>query len=391
MPKKRRQEYGGPVLLSYGFRPFFLLASIYAAMSILVWIPFFYGHLEVASDFTPVDWHMHELVFGFATAVICGFLYTAVPNWTGRLPVQGLPLLCMVLLWAAGRVAVTFSVHVGWFGAMIIDCAFLFSLWAVIAIEIIKGRNWRNLKVLLPLSILFGSNIAFHIEAHFLGSADYSKRTALAVVIAFILLIGGRIIPSFTRNWLVKFNQGRLPQPFGLYEKASLGASVITLASWVAFPASELVGYLFVVTAGILIGQLARWAGDRTLKEPLVFILHSSYFFTPLGFWLLGVSILFPEELLPVVGVHALGTGAIANMILSVMTRATKGHTGRELTMARADYLIFGSIMVTAIARILAAIFPDQLSVLLEVSAITWIVAFMGFAVFYSGALMKSK
>ncbi len=391
MPNKRRQSYKGPAFLSFGFRPFFLLAAIYAAVSILFWLPLFYGHLETATEFVPVDWHIHELLFGFATAVICGFLYTAVPNWTGRMPVQGLPLLCMVLLWVSGRVAVTFSVHIGWIGALVIDCAFLFSLWTVIAVEIIKGKNWRNLKVLVPLSILFGANVVFHLEAHFFGAADYSKRAALAAIIAFILLIGGRIIPSFTRNWLVKFNTGRLPQPFGTYEKVSLAISVFTLTSWVAFSEDEMVGFLFLVTTALLLGQLARWAGDRIVKEPLVLVLHSSYLFVPLGFFLLGISILFPSVLLPVAGIHALGTGAVANMILSVMTRATKGHTGKPLTMVPTDYLVFGSIVLSAIARILSSVFPDQLNFLLEVSALAWMIAFMGFAVFYSGALLKSK
>ncbi|MFT6557683.1 NnrS family protein [Sneathiella sp.] len=391
MPVKRPQEYKGFALLSFGFRPFFLMASLYGGLSVLIWLPFLRGYLEAGTTFLPVDWHMHELFFGFITAVICGFLFTSIPNWTGRLPVQGLPLLSMVTLWLMGRGAIFFSAHIGWIGALVIDGAFLCTLWAAISIEILKGRNWRNLKILIPLSFLTGSNILFHLEAHYGGSAEYSKRIALAAIIAFILLIGGRIIPSFTRNWLVKFNPGRLPHPFALYEKITLVFSIVTLFGWFLFPNNHLVGLLFWAAAILLVGQLFRWAGNRALKAPLVLVLHSSYFFIPLGFMLMGGAILFPSAVSPVAGIHALGTGAAANMILSVMVRSTKGHTGRTLRMEFADYAIFGSILFSAITRIASALFPDQEFFLLEISVLLWVIAFLGFAAAYSGALLNPK
>src|SRR5262249_12629396 len=191
-----RQDYSGPALLSYGFRPFFLLGALYAALAMLVWLPFFYGELTVATAFAPRDWHIHEMLFGYLAAVITGFLLTAVPNWTGRLPLQGFPLLVLVVVWVAGRVAVTFSAFTGELAAAVIDACFLFLVAAAVAREIVAGRNWRNLKVLLPLIILGIGNIIFHIEAHVPGHAGYSIRFGIAAVVLLIMLIGGRVIPS---------------------------------------------------------------------------------------------------------------------------------------------------------------------------------------------------
>ncbi|WP_339713052.1 NnrS family protein [uncultured Sneathiella sp.] len=391
MSGSHRREYSGPAVLSFGFRPFFLIASIYAGVSVLLWLPLIMGHLQISSTFAPVDWHIHEMLFGFATAVVCGFLFTAVPNWTGRMPVNGMPLLMMVMLWVVGRIAVTYSAHIGWVTAMAIDCLFLFGLWVVVAREIIKGKNWKNLKILIPLSILLGSNILFHLEANIGGIADYSKRMAISAVIVFILLIGGRIIPSFTRNWLVKFNPGRLPAPFGLFEKVNLVFSVFAMGCWIVLPEHSFVGFSFCLAAALLFVQLGRWAGERTIREPLVLVLHISYMFIPIGFLLLGLSLFFPFTILPATGVHALGIGAVGGMILSVMMRATKGHTGNDLTMKSIDCLIYFALVISAVTRIISALFPDEFSFLLTFSGLLWAAAFFGFSLVYGSCLMKPK
>src|SRR6187431_2351739 len=147
VPRTRPGNY--PAILSYGFRPFFLLASLYGGVTILFWLPLLYGYLETSSVFTPVDWHVHEMLFGYVAAVVTGFLLTAIPNWTGRLPVQGIPLLTLVLTWLAGRIAVMFSAKAGWFASGAVDCAFLILVIGAVGREIIAGRNWRNLKVLM--------------------------------------------------------------------------------------------------------------------------------------------------------------------------------------------------------------------------------------------------
>ncbi|HMB48616.1 MAG TPA: NnrS family protein, partial [Afifellaceae bacterium] len=247
----RLREYPGPALLSYGFRPFFLLGALYSGLSVMVWMPQFYGELQLATHFAPVDWHVHELFFGYLAAVVTGFLFTAVPNWTGRMPIQGTPLLVLLLIWIGGRFAVTFSAVLGWVPAMAVDLAFLAAIAMVIGKEIVAGRNWRNLKVLAPLLLLLAANTCFHLEVHFAGSSDYSRRLAMAAAITLIMLIGGRIIPSFTRNWLARENPGRLPISFNYFDRFSLAAGIAALAAWViepvGVPATTLMGLAALV------------------------------------------------------------------------------------------------------------------------------------------------
>jgi uncharacterized protein involved in response to NO len=165
----RLRDYRGPVLLSYGFRPFFLFGAIYAGLAVLAWLPMFNGELELLTDFSPVDWHVHEMLYGYVPAVVTGFLLTAIPNWTGRLPIQGRPLLTLVAVWVAGRVSVTFSAEIGWLLAAIIDVSFLVLVVAATAREIVTGKNWRNFRVVGLVTLLLAGNIAFHVEAHVQG------------------------------------------------------------------------------------------------------------------------------------------------------------------------------------------------------------------------------
>ena len=222
MPTLRLRRNDGAAILSYGFRPFFLLGSIYSGLAILVWLPVFRGELELASVLAPRDWHIHEMLYGYLPAVITGFLLTAVPNWTGRLPLQGRPLLVLVLIWLAGRIAVTMSAWTGWAAAAVVDLAFPLAVGTAVAREIVAGRNWRNLKVLTVLAVLFAGNIIFHVEAHVNGFADVGVRVGIAGSVVLIMVIGGRIIPSFTRNWLARENPGRLPASFGRFDVVSV-------------------------------------------------------------------------------------------------------------------------------------------------------------------------
>ena len=266
----RLKPYTGPALLSYGFRPFFLLGSIWAGIEVLAWLPMFYGELSVATAFSPRDWHVHELLFGYVPAIVAGFLLTAIPNWTGRLPLQGTPLLVLVLAWLAGRFAVTFSANLGWIGVSVVDCAFLVLMVAAVAREIVAGKNWRNLKIVVLLALLSAGNLAFHIEAHFEGIAIYATRIGIATVVMLIMVVGGRIIPSFTRNWLMRRPAGRLPIPFDRYDSACLVLSGVALVLWVVAPSEPATGATMIAAAAANLVRLARWAGDRTFADRLV-------------------------------------------------------------------------------------------------------------------------
>src|SRR6267154_113800 len=278
-------EQGWP-LLANGFRPFFLFGSIYAGLAILVWLPLFYGEITLTSAFAPRDWHVHEMLYGYLPSVITGFLITAIPNWTGRLPIQGTPLLVLVMVWIAGRLGVTFSAEIGWLVTMLVDASFLLLVAAAAAREIVEGRNWRNLNVVMLVLLLLTGNVAFHLEAHFHGAADIGIRIGIGVVVLLISLIGGRIIPSFTRNWLVRENPGRLPVPFGRFDIGVVVVSALTLLSWVVDANSQIVGAALALTGSLHLVRLGRWAGDRTGRERLLLILHVGYAFVPLGFLL---------------------------------------------------------------------------------------------------------
>ncbi|MDF2368940.1 NnrS family protein [Sneathiella sp.] len=387
----RLKHYQGPALLSYGYRPFFLFGSLYAGISIFLWLPLFYGELSIASQFAPVDWHIHEMFFGFLAAVVTGFLFTAIPNWTGRMPIQGTPLLLLVLLWAIGRAAVTFSSYIGWLPAMIVDLIFLATILVVLVNEIIAGKNWQNLKVLMPLGLLLAANAGFHLEAHYFGLSDISRRVAMAAVILLIMLIGGRIIPSFTRNWLVRNNPGRLPVPFNRFDVAAIVIAALAFVSWIVTDLATVSGFLMLLAAAFHFIRLFRWAGYRALKDPLVLVLHLSYLFIPIGFTLLGLAGFFPDFFSPLAGIHALGTGAIGSMTLSVMLRATLGHSGQPLRAGRSAKFIFAFIFLAAFTRLAAEFDIDQYNLLLPFSALVWFLAFTGFSIFYAPLFLRKK
>jgi uncharacterized protein involved in response to NO len=378
-------SHQGWPLLANGFRPFFLLGSIYAGLAILVWLPVFYGELTLTSALAPRDWHVHEMLYGYLPAVITGFLFTAIPNWTGRLPLQGTPLLALVIVWMAGRLGVTFSAETGWLVAMLIDASFLLLVAAAAAREILAGRNWRNLNVVVLVLLLLAGNVAFHLEAHFHGAADTGIRIGIAVVVLLISLIGGRIIPSFTRNWLVRENPGRLPAPFGRFDIIVVAIGALALVGWIVSSANRFTGAVLAVAGLLHLVRLARWAGDRTWRERLLLILHVGYAFVPLGF-LLNAAAAF-GLVAAGAGIHAWMAGAAGIMTLAVMTRATLGHTGQQLTASATTQAIYAAIIVAALSRICAVIDPTHSELLLHLAAFTWAAAFFGFALSFGPLL----
>ncbi|MDE5445316.1 short-chain dehydrogenase [Bradyrhizobium sp. CSA207] len=389
MAGARCRNFEGWPLFANSFRPFFLLAAIQAALSILVWLPMFYGELSVTSGFAPRDWHVHEMLYGFLPAVVTGFLFTAIPNWTGRLPIQGTRLGVLVAVWLAGRAAVTLSADIGWAFALAVDAAFLALVVAAATREIIAGGNWRNLPVVGLVLMLLAGNVAFHLEAHYEGAADVSIRVGIGVVVLLISLIGGRIIPSFTRNWLVKVNPGRLPVPFGRFDGAVIGCSALALISWIVTPLNVVTAIAMTLVGVLHLVRLSRWAGDRTSGERLVLILHVGYGFVPLGF-LLHAAAGF-GALPPSAGIHAWMAGAAGTMTLAVMTRASLGHTGQALTASPATQAIYLAIIVGALARVAAVVLPVHSDALLHLAACGWVLAFLGFAIAFGPLLAGSR
>jgi uncharacterized protein involved in response to NO len=389
MSTPRLRDYKGPAIFSYGFRPFFFLGSIYAGAIMLIWLPVFDGQMDLPTAFAPRDWHIHELLFGYVAAVVGGFLLTAIPNWTGRLPLQGFPLAALVATWLAGRIAVCASEWAGWAIAGAIDAAFLTLLAAAAAREIVAGRKWGNAPAVGIVLLLCLGNVAFHIEAHFNGIAEYSTRFCIALVITLIALIGGRIVPSFTRNWLARQRPGPMPARFGRFDAIVNAASIAALATWVAAPAAKSTGVLLVIAGCLHVVRLARWAGYRTTSDRLVLILHLAYAFIPAGFFLAGLSAV--DALPASAGIHAWTAGAMGSMTIAVMTRAILGHTGRTLKASVGTQMIYAAILAAALARICASVATSQMDILLAVAAAAWVSAFFGFAALYGRALFTTR
>jgi uncharacterized protein involved in response to NO len=385
----RLRPYAGPALLSYGFRPFFLLGALWAGLEVLAWLPMFYGALSAETAFAPRDWHIHELLFGYVPAVVAGFLLTAIPNWTGRLPLQGPPLAVLVSCWVAGRLAVILSGSIGWLAAAVVDASFLLLMAAAVAREIVAGQNWRNLKIVAILGLLAATNIAFHIEAHFGGLAIYASRGGIAVTIVLIMVVGGRIIPSFTRNWLARRGPGRLPAPFDRYDQAIIVTSALALVAWIAAPDALPTGLLLLAAAALNALRLRRWAGVRTLADRLVLVLHVGFLFVPIGFLLNGLAVF--EIVPPSAGVHAWAVGAIGIMTLAVVSRASLGHTGRALVASNGLQVVYALATIAAVARVCAAAHPAWSERLLPLSGLAWAGAFLGFAALYAPLLCLPK
>jgi uncharacterized protein involved in response to NO len=385
------RDYTGPAFLSIGFRPFFLGGAAWAAAAMVIWIGLLAGWWLVAGDYGAVPWHAHEFLFGYVGAVMTGFLLTVVPNWTGRLPVRGRPLLALFLLWLAGRAALLFSDTIGVVPAAAVDSLFLLTLAAVALREVLAGRNWRNLKVVAILGLFAATNILFHAEVIATGVADHAARAAIALVLILITLIGGRIIPSFTRNWLVKQGVARLPVPFGRFDAIAIVVAAAALLSWVAVPGAVATGVALLAAGAVQTLRLVRWAGAPTWREPLLLVLHIGYALVPLGFFAVGAAVLQPDVIPPSGALHVWTAGGMVLMTLAVMTRATLGHTGRELVAGGATWAIYLAAGVAMLTRVAAPALPEASTPLLHLAAAAWILGFSLFAVWYGQMLVRAR
>jgi uncharacterized protein involved in response to NO len=377
----RVQTPDAPAFLRQGFRLFFPAAGIWALSAVAIWLAAFQGKLSIPTGFSPVAWHAHEMIFGFVPAAIAGFLLTAMPNWTGRRPIQGRHLAILFGLWFAGRAAVATSALIGTGVAAVVDLTFLGALFATALHEIVAGRNFRNLPITVFLALFFVANALTHLEAAGLATTGGAgQRLGIAVVVLLISLIGGRIIPSFTRNWLRLHGATRMPAEHGALDGASIAILMVALAAWVVVPHSRATGVGLLIAAVLTLLRLARWQGQQTFGEPLLWSLHLGYAWVPVGIFLLGASFFVPAS--PVsAGVHALTAGAIGSMTLAVMTRATLGHSGRALTADRWTVAIYLCVAAAAVLRVAAPLLAEAYLSLLWTSAVAWIAAFGIFAI----------
>jgi uncharacterized protein involved in response to NO len=389
---EQMRAWTGPAILTYGFRPFFFGAAVWAALAMALWVPILSGALALPTAFDPVSWHAHEFLFGYLGAVVAGFLLTAVPNWTGRLPIVGWRLGALAGLWLAGRIVVSVSAGMPAGLVAAADLAFPVVFALAIGREIVAGRNWRNLIVLAMLGVFIAGNALFHWEAARGGFAaqGYGLRLGLGAGILMIAVVGGRVVPSFTRNWLAQRQSKVLPvPPMQSFDKLALAVLLAALAAWVVLPHHRATG-LALGLAGVMHAvRLARWAGHRTLAEPLVAVLHAGYAFLPLGALALAAEILAPGLLGMAGAQHLWLAGAIGLMTLAVMTRATLGHTGQALHAGAETVAIYAALVLSVLARVAAGMMPGMAGPLHMVAGAGWIAAFGGFAVIYGALLLR--
>ena len=372
-------------LFSFAFRPLFLLVVIQAVIHISLWFAVWNGIVAFSIESNPIYWHGHEMIAGFAGAAIAGFLLTAVATWTGRPQVRGWPLAVLCLSWVLARLWM-FSPMLAAVGGV------FYWVWllSLMTREVVASSNSRNFKVLAILFVFLVLEILYQYSL--IAQASWQRQilwSQLWVVIVMINLIGGRIIPAFTRNWLLKQQgevaRGHLPAETGAIDYAATFALIVFSAATLLNPAETLILALAMITAFLQVWRLLRWQGLRCRAEPLVWMMHLSYSWIPVGVLLFGFA--QAGYISVSAGVHALTIGTVASMIVSVSSRAALGHTGRPL---QSHPLLTSAILLltlSALSRVGAAILANDL--LMTGATAFWIAGFLCFAIRYVPVLIS--
>jgi uncharacterized protein involved in response to NO len=337
--------------------------------------------------YAPGNWHVHEMVFGFLPAVITGFVLTAIPNWSERAPIRGTYLALLLTLWLAGRVVIA----VPWFtsfSAAIVDGAFLVVVAATVWREIAAGNQWSRWPLAALITLYAGANILFHILALQDEATDLAVRMALASVMVLLALIGGRVTPNFTLNFMAQKGMANQPPKFSRIDGLSVLLVAGSAIAWIAQPQAVVTGWILLAAGLANLCRLSRWYGWLTWREPLVLILHFGYGWLVVSLFALGGASLGWG--LPIAdAVHALTTGAVGVMTLAIMTRASLGHTGRPLHASPLTVAIYLLVNLGAALRVFGPLTDIPTTMVLSVSAISWSGAYILFAIVYGPYLLR--
>ncbi|QTF92938.1 NnrS family protein [Halomonas sp. BM-2019] len=386
-------EPAGVPVARLAFRPFFLLASLFSVLALVVWFAFWHGDILLRPHGGLMWWHQHEMIFGFGAAVAVGFLLTAAQNWTGQPSLRGAPLLGLVGLWLAARLLLAFPLGLPAGVLMAVDLAFLPLAALALGRMVAAARQWRNL-VFVPILLLMAvANLAMHLgvmrgqlppirEGGYLG---------VLLIATLMVLLGGRVIPFFTSRRL-----GRpKPADWTMLERLSLWSiyAVVLLQLAVLLEVElprGLLGWTMLVAAAANGVRLARWDGLRTLGEPLLWGLHLSYAFIVVGLvmWALALTGVFRVEL----ALHALAIGGIASMMLAMMSRVSLGHTGREIRTLPGIGLGLALMFAGAVLRSpILAMFPQITHWTYNLSILFWCIAYLVFLFHYTVPLLSTR
>lgn len=377
----------GPAFFSYGFRPFFLGAALFAGVAVPAWILLLTGVGESEFFSAARQWHVHEMVFGFLPAVIIGFLLTAIPNWTDRTPIRGRQLRRLCTLWLAGRLVMAIPFLTPLLSAFV-DAAFLVIAAGLVWREIAGGKSWSHALIGGLISLYAGANILFHVLALSGAATELPERMALGLDMVLLALIGGRVIPNFTRAFLAEVGMSEQPAPFSRFDGLAVVLVGTASVSWTVQPQAMVTGGLLVAAGLTNLGRLLRWYGWLTWREPLALILHLGYGWLVMSLLALGGAILGLG--LPATdAVHALTTGAVGVMTLAIMTRASLGHTGRPKHAGPLTVCIYLLVNLGAMVRVFGPCFDLSTNLVLGFAAISWSGAYLLFALVYGPFLLR--
>ena len=381
-----------PPLFGYGFRPFFLAATLAAVLLIPAWVASLELGLPLATVWPATLWHGHEMVFGFIVAALAGFLLTAVPSWTGQRGFAGWPLVLLVVLWLLGRLLVASSAHWPPLLTAGVDLAFLPVLALMLLPPLSRTRN-RNAPLLVVLVALCAANGLFHWAAGH-GDAVEAHRALLAavdIVLLLVTVIGGRIVPAFTASALKSQGDATPLRALPGLTALAIAVMVAVLLVDLTLPDTHLAGACALLAAAVHALRLTQWGGSRTLRLPIVWILHLAYAWLPVGFALKALALLTGA---PFAGfwLHALTIGAAATMIMAVITRASLGHTGRPLAVSPTTVLAYALLTAAAAVRSLGpALSLAPYAVILGLTALLWTAAFLLFLWVYAPILLTRR
>ena len=348
---------------------FFPAAGVFAALAIPLWFVAYSG-ADLGQPTDPYLWHRHEMIFGYLPAALAGFLLTAIPNWTGRKPITGLKLLVLFILWLAARIVIVFDFDSG----AAVSTEFLLVLAAIALHEVFRGGNRRNLPICL-IVILF----ALANGMVWQGEVSLGHRFALGLALMMMALIGGRVTPAFTRNWLKAQGITDAPAEFDGIDRAALALTLFAALSWIIAPDHTISAVFALLAACALLVRMLRWKGTATRHEPLLLALHLAYLWLPLSLMAMAMTGLSDQSAsLPI---HAIGAGAIGSMTLVVMIRAILGHSGRQITGNYVDWLLIGCVHIGALMRVAVAMGWDAG---LHLAGTLWPLGFLIFVVKYT-------
>jgi uncharacterized protein involved in response to NO len=381
-----------PALLGYGFRPFFLLAALAAIAIVPTWLFALAGGDWPAGALPPQSWHAHEMLFGFVGAAVAGFMLTAIPNWTGAVPVTGWPLGLLAGLWMAGRIALCPDIAMSRPWAATIDLAFYPALAVTVGLPLVRAGKWRNSAFLAMLALLWVANLLFHLE--WLGAASGTVavgiRLAVDIMLLMVVVIGGRIVPNFTLGALRRSDPTIAIIPLPLLETMAIAVVVLIGVIDLVTPESALAGVAAAIAA-ILHGlRLARWRGLQTCRQPILWILHLGYAWLVVGLALKASWILIGANFASA-WMHALTVGSFSTMILAVMSRASLGHTGRPVVAAWPTVLAYVALILAAALRIAAPLFGGAYPSIVGIAGGLWIIAFAAFVAVYAPILVRAR